>query len=69
MIFQYNKDYTYKSNISIFELTRAQKISYSLFINLLFKDFNYIIYKISYNSKIKKSSNEKSGSIEISKNI
>lgn len=69
MIFQHNRNHIYKLDILIFKLTRAQKISYSLSINLLFKDFNYIIRKISYNSKIKNLSNKKFNLIETSKDI
>lgn len=67
MTFQHNKDRIYEFDISIFELTRAQKFSYLLFINLLFKDFDYIIYEVLYNSKVKESSNERFDSVEISK--
>ena len=67
MIFQYNKDRIYKFDISIFKLIRTQKASYSLFINLLFKDFNYIIRKISHNSNVKNLSNERFTLIETSK--
>ena len=69
MIFQYNRNRTYEFDISIFELTRAYKASYSLFINLLFKDFDYIIRKVSHNLKMEDLSNKRSYLIEISEDI
>lgn len=69
MISQHNRNRTYKFDISRFKLTRAQEASYSLFINLLFKDFNYTIREVSYNLKMKDLSNKRSNLVEISKGI
>ena len=69
MISQHDRDRTYKFNVSIFELTRAQKVSYSLSVNLLFKDFDYTIRKVSYNSKMNDLSNKSSNLVETTKDI
>ena len=62
MASQHDKDRIYKSDISTFELTRAQEASYPLPVNLLFKDFNYIVYKVAHNLKVEDQSNKRSGS-------
>ena len=69
MISQHNRNRTYESNVSIFKLTRAQKVSYSLSVNLLLKDFNRIVREVSHNLKIKNLSNQRSDSTKISKDI
>ncbi len=67
MASQHDRDRTYESNISTFELIRAQEASYPLPVNLLSKDFDYTIREVPHNSNVEDLSNERSGSIETSK--
>ena len=66
MVSRHDRDRTYESNISTFELTRAQEASYPLPVNLLSKDFDYTIREVPHNSNVEDLSNEKSGSVETS---
>ena len=69
MTSQHDRDRTYESDVSTFELTRAQEASYPLSINILFKDFDYTIREVPHNSKMKKPLNERPDSVETSKRI
>ena len=64
MASQHDRDRTYKYDVSIFELTRAQEASYPLPVNLLSKDFDYTIHEVPHNSKVEEPSNERPGSVE-----
>ena len=63
MASQHDRDRTYESNVSTFELTRAQEASYPLPVNLLSKDFDYTVREVAHNSKVEDQSNERSGSV------
>ena len=67
MASQHDRDRTYESDVSTFELIRAQEASYPLPVNILFKDFNYTIREVPYDSKVEEPSNERPGSVETSK--
>ena len=69
MASQYDRDRTYKSEVSTFELTRAQETSYPLPVNLLSKDFDYTIYEVPHNSNVEEPSNERPGLVETSDGI
>ncbi len=69
MASQHDRDRTYESNVSTFELTRAQEASYPLPVNLLSKDFDYTIREVPYNSKMNDLPNESSGLVETTKDI
>ena len=66
MASQHDRDRTYESNVSTFELIRAQEASYPLSVNLLTKDFDNTIYEVPYNLKVEEPLNERSGSVETS---
>ena len=66
MASQHDRDRTYESDVSTFELTRAQEASYPLPVNLLSRDFDYTIHKVPHNSKVEEPSNERPGSVETS---
>ena len=69
MASQHDRNRTYKSNISTFELTRAQEASYPLPVNLLSKDFDYTIREVPHKSNVEDLSNERSTSVETSEGI
>ncbi len=52
MASQHDRDRTYESDVSTFELTRAQEASYPLPVNLLSRDFDYTIREVPHNSKV-----------------
>lgn len=56
MIFNKIKNCKYKFNLFDFKLIKFKKYSYLLFINLIFKDFDFIITKKRLKEK-KKSNN------------
>ena len=66
MASQHDRDRTYKYDVSIFELTRAQEASYPLPVNLLSKDFDYTIREVPQDSNVEDLSNERSVSVETS---
>ena len=66
MASQHDRDGTYESDVSTFELTRAQEPSYPLPVNLLSKDFDYTIREVPHNSNVEDLSNERSASVETS---
>ena len=63
---QHDRDRTYESDVSTFELTRAQEASYPLPVNLLAKDFDYTIREVPHDSNVEDLSNERSASVETS---
>ncbi len=67
MASQHDRDRTYESDVSTFELTRAQEASYPLPVNILSKDFDYTIREVPHDSKVEEPSNERPGSVETSK--
>ena len=66
MASQHDRDRTYESDVSTFELTRAQEASYPLPVNLLSKDFDYAIREVPHDSNVEDLSDERSGSVETS---
>ena len=66
MASQHDRDRTYESGISTFELTRAQEASYPLPINLLSKDFDHTIREVLHDSNVEDLSNKRSASVETS---
>ena len=67
MASQHDRDRTYESDVSTFELTRAQEASYPLPVNLLSKDFDYTIREVPHDSNVEDLAIERSGSVETSK--
>ena len=67
MASQHDRDRTYESDVSTFELTRAQEASYPLPVNLLSKDFDYTIREVPHDSNLEDLSIERSDSIKTSK--
>ncbi len=66
---QHNRNRTYEPDVSIFELTRAQKASYPLPVNLLPKDFDRTVREVPHDSKVEDLSNQRSDSAESSEGI
>ena len=62
----HDRNRTYESDVSTFELTRAQEASYPLPVNLLSRDFDYTIREVPHNSYVEDLSNERSASVETS---
>ena len=69
MASQHDRDRTYESDVSTFELTRAQEALYPLPVNLLSKDFDYTIREVPHNSNVEVPSNERPSSVETSEGI